>query len=360
MNKFLVFGTFLLIVIGLGVFYGFNQRPQSEKSEPKKIAITKEESRAVLLPIAEYQERRTFNSFGEYSQSNLQGYHVGDDIEYVDVLDKEVAVKAIAAGTIRRIGNLAGYGGVMVVDHTVDSKQVNAIYGHLDIASSRFRVGDSVEKGEFLANLGDHESPETDGERKHLHFALYEGEELRLQGYETSSFAVNSWINPHDFFEEQGYDMTSSSRTFSPTTELGGNVYPLEFLIPEGWEVEYVQDINALNVYTLTGKGTSLARSQVFIQHFDATDFLTLSTVIIHETEDRVVGAGYTARGYDIEKRAGAAAFSGQPSWRNVRHHATDFRKNTGHTRYYTVAAHPNLDKKVYEQILTSMRIVEL
>ena len=358
MNKAFILGILLLIVIGGGVFYGLMQTPQDESSETKRAAGTKEKSRVVLLPIAEYQQRRTFNGFGEFSQGTLAGYHVGEDIEYTDVILKEVPIRAIAQGVVRRIGNVSGYGGLVVTLHTIEDRQVHAIYGHVDLASSGLRQGDSIEKGEFLANLGDHESEETDGERKHLHFALYEGAELRLKGYESSSLAVESWINPHSFFEEYGYDMQSPVRTFDPTTELGGSTYPLEFRIPQGWEIEYVEAQDALNLYTLGGKGTALERSQIFIQHFDAADFLTLPTVTIHQVEDVLVGAGYTARFYDIEKNPEAPSFSGQPSWRNLRHTATDFREGTGYTRYYTIASHPDLRKEIYEEILASMRVV--
>jgi len=86
MNKAFILGILLLIVIGGGVFYGLMQTPQDESSETKRAAGTTEESRVVLLPIAEYQQRRTFNGFGEFSQGTLPGYHVGEDIEYTDVL----------------------------------------------------------------------------------------------------------------------------------------------------------------------------------------------------------------------------------------------------------------------------------
>lgn len=359
MNKVFILGILAFIVIGVGFFFVSMQSPQSENDDIKRLETTKAETYAVVLPIAEYTRRRTFNGFGEFSQGTLAGYHVAEDIEYTDVLQEEIAVRAIAQGVVRRIGSVSGYGGVLVVLHTIGDRQVHAIYGHIDVTSSNLSQGDLVEKGEFLANLGDHKSEETDGERKHLHFALYEGEELRLQGYESSVKDIESWINPHNFFEEYGYDMQSPSRTFNSREELRGDIYPLEFRIPQGWEVEYVQAKDALNLYTLGGKGSSLERSQVFIQHFDAASFLTLPTVEIHKVEDTIVGAGYTALRYDIEKRAGVSAFAGQPSWRNVRHNATDFRGSTGYTRYYTVAARPGLDEKVYEDILASMNIIE-
>ena len=152
--------------------------------------------------------------------------------------------------------------------------------------------------------------------------------------------------------------MASPSRMFDAEAELGGDTYRLEFTIPPGWEIEYVRSLDALNVYTLAGEGTARERSQILIQHFDASEFLTLQTVTIHRIEDTSIGMGnYMARRYDIEKKPGVAVFKDQPSWRNQRHIATDFRASEGRTRYYTVAANPDLDEDIYKSILASMRI---
>ncbi|TAL49775.1 hypothetical protein EPN81_04745 [Patescibacteria group bacterium] len=53
-------------------------------------------------------------------------------------------------------------------------------------------IGESVAKSEQLGVLGE-EGQETDGEREHLHFAMYEGEDVRLKGYETSKETVEDW-----------------------------------------------------------------------------------------------------------------------------------------------------------------------
>jgi hypothetical protein len=65
----------------------------------------------------------------------------------------------------------------------------------------------------------------------------------------------------------------------------------------------------------------------------------------------------YIARRYDIEKNAGVADFADQPSWRNERHVVTDFRAGDGYTRYFVVAANPDLDPKVYETFLKRVKI---
>ena len=92
------------------------------------------------------------------------------------------------------------------------------------------------------------------------------------------------------------------------------------------------------------------------MRYFDAEKFLTLSTVAIHAATDVTVGQGrYTARRYDIEKKPGVPDFADQPSWRNKRHVVTDFRDKEGFTRYFVVAARPDLNQKTYERVLSSV-----
>lgn len=314
---------------------------------------------AVVAPVAQYEKRRTFKQFGEYIEDRFRGYHLGDDIEYADV-SEEVPVMAIADGVVRHAGRVSGYGGMIVVEHPVGGEAVSAVYGHLDLSSTTLRVGDSVTRGQQIANLGDHKSAETDGERKHLHFGLYRGAEVRLAGYARGVQDLTDWINPQDFFAARGVVVKNPARTYDPARDLGGAIFKIKFTIPENWEVEYVPSLKALNLFALSGSGTARERSQVLIRFFDAAQFLTLSTVKINSTDDLRVGAGnYTARRYDIEKKPGVSPFADQPSWRSVRHIVTDFRGRDGFTRYYVVAANPALDHSMYEEILKSMTIVE-
>lgn len=328
-----------------------NEEPMPLKSEQKM------PEGDVILPITGYSEKLTYKAFGEYIQDRFKGYHVGDDIEYAEE-GKEVPIMAIADGSVAHIGKVDGYGGLIIVKHAIKEKTIHSLYGHLDLSSSTLKKGDRVTKTQLLAHLGDDKSEQTDGERKHLHFALYEGDELRLNGYESSPQKVASWINPYDFFLNNGVSIYKKSRTFEPGKETGGDTLKIKFTIPEGWKIEYIPSIQALNLFTLSGHGTARDRSQILIRYFDAANFLTLSTVTIHETTDLQVGTqNYTARRYDIEKKSGVADFAEQPAWRNKRHIVTDFRDKTGLTRYYVVAANPALDKNIYESVLTSMTI---
>lgn len=301
-----------------------------------------------LLPVDRYVENRDLKLFGMYISDRFEGYHVGDDIEF-DTEAAEVPIVAIMDGAVVRIDDVAGYGGMALVDHG----DVNAIYGHIDLSSTTLEAGDTVMKGQFIANLGEEFSDETDGERGHLHFALYEGEPTRINGYEQSAVRVGDWINPQDFFTAHGIDMSDGPHP----RDTAPDVLHLSFWIPENMGFEYVPSIDAINLFSLHGDGTARERSQIFIRYFDASEFLTLSTVHVYSTEVLTVGEGYDARRYDIEKKGGIADFASQPSWRNERHIVTDFTDTEGYGRYYVVAANPALDPAIYEQFLRDIEI---
>jgi len=320
--------------------------------------LTEESPSSVTLPVDEYEARRSFKGFGEYIDDRFVGYHVADDIEFTDA-DEAVPVYAIADGTVVYANWVSGYGGLLILEHVIDGVIYQALYGHVDPASLTQKIGESVLMGQQVAVLGDESLQETDGERKHLHFGLHKGTERRFQGYEASSEEVEYWINPSAFFDQHGL-LNGVTRTFDPNQERGGEEIRLQFDAPEGWEFEYVPSLRAVNLYETTGEGTARERSQIFIRYFDATDFLTLSTVDIFETKDLTVGVGdYEARRYDIEKSEGVADFADQPSWRNERHIVTDFHDEDGYDRYYVVAANPELDSNIYEWVLSTMQIVE-
>lgn len=156
----------------------------------------------VVLPMETYSV--TKKKFGEFFNDRFYGYHVGDDLEVNDT-SKTYQVFSIANGTVRYIDDVSGYGGVMVIEHTIGDAKINAIYGHIALNSTTLKAGDTVTKAQVLAELGDHESEETDGERKHLHFALYKGDELRLNGYVNGEELTGLWINPTEFFKTYGY-----------------------------------------------------------------------------------------------------------------------------------------------------------
>ncbi|MEK7529955.1 MAG: M23 family metallopeptidase [Patescibacteria group bacterium] len=361
--------------------------------------------RLVQFPVESYVTRARYKRFGEFFDDRFHGYHVGEDLEadawwiremrnhpgfnpatlyrietdigvdnvpegeptIKDDLASYAAVQAVGPGVVTYVGRVSGYGGVIVINHAAlcgdqpedACDRVSAVYGHLNPDAFVVRVGDTVVKGDVIGYMGE-EGSQTDGERAHLHFVVYKGEEVRLEGYVKTSDALADYVNPRLFFEAYGWSYDDENRT-RPLSELiepsGAQTFgAIDMEIPAAWDVEWVPSLEAWNLYDSRGAGSARERSQLFVRYFDAEKFLTLSTVAIHAATDVTVGQGrYTARRYDIEKKPGVPDFADQPSWRNKRHVVTDFRDKEGFTRYFVVAARPDLNQKTYERVLSSV-----
>lgn len=131
--------------------------------------------------------------------------------------------------------------------------------------------------------------------------------------------------------------------------------------IPASWKAESISGIEAISFYDPLASGnTSLEKSQIFIRHFTASQFLTLSTVTIHSRESLIV-AGRPAVRYDISKKTGVLNFANQPLWRNERHVVTDIRvSDSSPSVFYVIAKRPDLDQGVYEDFLNSLTVKPL
>lgn len=169
---------------------------------PQETAAPSPSVAGLQQPVADFAARITKKPFGIFitpqnspvQPERFSGYHTGVDVEYDDTAD-DVPIKAITAGTVLQARTASGYGGVIVIQHEIDGEPVVAIYGHLD-PTSLVKVGTKVEAGQQIGILGDHQSNETDGERKHLHFALIPGTAVDLRGYVQSESELAAWRDP--------------------------------------------------------------------------------------------------------------------------------------------------------------------
>ncbi len=127
--------------------------------------------------------------------------------------------------------------------------------------------------------------------------------------------------------------------------------------IPRAWDVEFVSQITALNIYDPNHPSpTAREQSQIFIRQFTADRFLTLSTVNILAREETTVH-GHPSVRYEIEKKAGVPDFPHQPSWRSERHKLTDVRFTQASPSLFYVFAHrPELADDVVETFFESLR----
>ena len=176
----------------------FTACPEILKVDNKKAAI--------VFPIKEFKERITKKSFGIYitpetspvQPERFRGYHAGVDVEYGDTAG-DVPVSAILAGNVIFSGRVSGYGGVVVIKHLIDNKNYLVLYGHLNPATLAAK-NTTVTSGQTIGILGEGGTAETDGERKHLHFAVYAGTDLNLKGYVQNKEELNKWIDPLTLF----------------------------------------------------------------------------------------------------------------------------------------------------------------
>jgi hypothetical protein len=128
--------------------------------------------------------------------------------------------------------------------------------------------------------------------------------------------------------------------------------------IPNAWIAEPISSINAVNFYNpAADASTSLEKSQIFIRYFEASDFLTLSTVDILSKSSLTVGNRPAVR-YTIKKKPNVSNFPNQPSWRNKEHVVTDVRvSDTNPSVFYVIAKNPELDETTYQILLDSFTV---
>ncbi|MFH1523264.1 MAG: M23 family metallopeptidase [Patescibacteria group bacterium] len=162
-----------------------------------------------IAPLSQPRERVSLKKFGDYitpknspvQPEKFSGYHTGVDYEILPgEEDTEVIVRAVCAGTIKEKAYVSGYGGVATAECSLNDEEVLIIYGHLDLASIDYEAGDNLAAGEVIGVLGKGGSPETDGERKHLHLGIYKGNKINYIGYAASQEILASWIDPCLYF----------------------------------------------------------------------------------------------------------------------------------------------------------------
>ncbi|EKE18923.1 MAG: peptidase [uncultured bacterium] len=184
----------------------FRQDPSQSESQP----VPESESANVVNPLDEPLSRITKKPFGVYvspesspvSPEKFKGYHTGADLEVrSEELDVDVPVKVLCDGQLLSTRTATGYGGMAVQSCNLDGQDVTVIYGHIRLSSLNAKVGDRLEAGQYLANLGNAYSEETDDERKHLHLGIYRGNDINILGYVQSQDELSSWIDPIKFLK---------------------------------------------------------------------------------------------------------------------------------------------------------------
>lgn len=158
------------------------------------------------LPLARARERVTKKPFGlaitpatsPVQPERFSGIHVGTDFEaFPEEPASDVPVAAICGGKILQRRTADGYGGLVVQECQLGDDPITVVYGHLAIDSvDAASVGTMLSPGQQIGMLGEGSTPETDGERKHLHLGIHRGGSIDFRGYVQSEAESKEWTDP--------------------------------------------------------------------------------------------------------------------------------------------------------------------
>lgn len=192
----------------------------ASNTSPAQSITTPTPAPSVVFPIDQFTTRATDNLFGTYypsgQSSNFDtkvcknatyyaGYHTATDLEtFSSEANVAVPVFAVANGTVREVGPVSGYGGLIVIDVTLGGAGYTALYGHIDLATTTVKAGDTVTAGQHIANLGAACSSANGNVRKHLHFGLHKGSTVDVKGYVPNQNDLSAWANPQTVFADLG------------------------------------------------------------------------------------------------------------------------------------------------------------
>lgn len=203
----------ILLLVGVGFFVRNNNSPSQVNTPSVKPSNETESSSKPIYyyPMTEYEDRLTVRWYGKDVKAEeaktlpcadpFVGFHTADDLEATkDELNKSVPVFAIADGAIRQVDHVNGYGGLIVLEHSLNRKTVTAYYGHIDTGTTNLKEGDSVRAGEKIAELAAHCSADSSNERKHLHFGIHNDAEIDVRGYVSTTTDLADWLNPKELF----------------------------------------------------------------------------------------------------------------------------------------------------------------
>lgn len=174
----------------------------------------------LVYPILNFVSRATENLFGSYFPSGgstnpdltvcptatyYSGYHTAVDIETnASEANSNISIFAIAAGTVREVSTVSGYGGLIVIQYNLGGADYTAYYGHVDLSTAKIKIGDKVNVGETLASLGSACSAANGNVRKHLHFGLHKGSAIDIRGYVPNKTELDAWVDPKLLLEKLG------------------------------------------------------------------------------------------------------------------------------------------------------------
>ena len=170
----------------------------------------------IVPPMDNFNGRISLNGFGNQPSKmqvdeskytdlvcsggkNYPGYHTAVDLEVTaNERDVPVSVFSITDGVVRQAGTVSGYGGLVVVEYTINGQIYTVYYGHTNIRTFTVKSGDKVTAGQKLAELAPACTPNNGNTRKHLHFGMHKGKSVVVSGYVNTKAELSGWIDPRE------------------------------------------------------------------------------------------------------------------------------------------------------------------
>jgi len=161
-----------------------------------------------VVPIERYSERPKLLTFGLYVTPDPEqnpidpperfiGYHTALDLEiFEEEQEKEVPIYAACDGQVIFAQSTEGYGGIIIQSCQLKNQPVTVLYGHIDPDSFQTHVDNFVKRGDKIALLAQANSAGSGFNRKHLHFSIHKGAEIKTLGYVQTKEELTDYIDP--------------------------------------------------------------------------------------------------------------------------------------------------------------------